>query len=327
MMKNEFCTGEFEKDCLAVFEKLLQGYNRAKLTSAWESEINTLVDKLTHLPTSPFHRELIELFDYHYLVLSEPIEEIIKQALELREQMQHTQRYVTIKEKYFSIPFVPKNTHLKSLEVFNHEGELCYQQTGEIKYSYIQFLKWILPWYKSVRIHDVIFFKQHVTQHKDLEIYYYSPLVDLSSADPHDYYQFFCDYYGKTQFLNYFKTKVRDIPAQITGQFYMSGRVNTVLSLSSSQQVLWAYFVFRLLGLKLRLNLEASMLTKFLLLMNKAEINDYKNSYYYKLFMKAPYIKEGKNLIVELEKTRMLFKEGNLPTEDIEEVIAKLLIE
>jgi|GEM_PF-3050315 len=61
--------------------------------------------------------------------------------------------------------------------------------------------------------------------------------------------------------------------------------------------------------------------------MNRAEINDYKNSYYYKLFMKAPYIKEGKNLIVELEKTRMLFKEGNLPTEDIEEVIAKLIIE
>jgi len=70
MMKNEFSTGEFEKDCLAVFEKLLQGYNRAKQTSAWETEINTLVERLTHLPTAPFHKELMELFDYHYFVLS-----------------------------------------------------------------------------------------------------------------------------------------------------------------------------------------------------------------------------------------------------------------
>ncbi len=69
------------------------------------------------------------------------------------------------------------------------------------------------------------------------------------------------------------------------------------------------------------------MLAKFLLLMNRAEIDDYRNSYFYKLFNKAPYIKEGKSLIVELEKTRMLFKEANLPTEDIEEIIAKLLID
>ena len=223
--------------------------------------------------------------------------------------------------------FLPSNTHLKKLEVFNHEGELCYKQTGKLRYNFKQVLKFLVPWNRRVRFKDAVYFKQITTQYQDLEIYYYSPIVDLSSTNPNDYYRFFCDYYGKTQFLNYFKTKVKDIPTALSGQFYMSKRIDKVLSLSSSQQVLWAYFVFRLLGLKLRLNLEASMLARFLLMMNRAEVDDYRNSYYYKLFNKAPYIKEGKSLVVELEKTRMLFKEGNLPTDDIDEVIAKLLID
>ena len=62
MIENEFSTDDFEKDCLAGFEKLLQGYKRAKQTSAWESDMNTLVDKLTHLPTAPFPRKLMEIF-------------------------------------------------------------------------------------------------------------------------------------------------------------------------------------------------------------------------------------------------------------------------
>ncbi len=327
MIEKDFSTDNFEKDCLAVFEKLLQGYKRAKQTSAWESEMNALVDKLTHLPTDSFSLELMELFDYHYLVLSEPIEVILKQALELREQMEHTQRFVTIDEQYFSLPFLSPNTHIKSLEVFNHDDELCYKQVGKISCNFKHLLKWINPWDKTVSFQEVVLIKHTITQHQDLEIYHYSTIVDLSSTSPPDYYQFFCDYYGKTQFLNYFKTKVKDTPTGISGEFYISRRIDQILKLSSAQQVLWAYFVFNLLGLKLRLNLDASFLAKFLLLMNRAEIDDYRNSYYYKLFNKAPYIKEGKSLIIELEKTRMLFKEGNLPTDDIDKLIAQLLID
>jgi len=327
MIERDFSSEDFEKDCLAVFEKLLQGYKRANQTSTWESDMNALVDKLTHLPTDPFSRKLMELFDYHYLVLSKPIEKIIGEALEWREQMKHAERFVTVNQKYFSLPFLQTNTYIKKLEVFNHDGELCYRQTGVLRLNFKQILKRYILRDKTICFQDLISFKQKITQRQELEIYFYSPIVDLSSTTPSDYYRFFCDYYGKTQFLNYFKTKAKDIPEKVGGQFFMSSRIDKILSLSSSQQVLWAYFLFRLLGLKLRLNFEASMLARFLLILNRTETDDYRNTYYYKLSNKAPFVKEGKTLIVELEKTRMLFKEANLPTDDIDEVITKLLID
>jgi len=37
MIKTEVNTERFEKDCLAIFEKLLQGYRKAKESSVWES--------------------------------------------------------------------------------------------------------------------------------------------------------------------------------------------------------------------------------------------------------------------------------------------------
>ncbi len=73
MTKREINTDNFEKKSLATFEKLLQGYRRATQSSAWESNMNELVGKLTHLPTDPFPIKLMELFDYNYLVLSEDI--------------------------------------------------------------------------------------------------------------------------------------------------------------------------------------------------------------------------------------------------------------
>lgn len=325
MKQNEFSTETFEKDCLAVFEKLLQGYKRATQTSTWESDINALVDKLTLLPTAPFPIELMKLFDYEYLVLSTPIDEIIQKSLLLQKQLKHTQRKVTINEQYYSIPFMPKHTYLKQFEVFNDEDELCYEKVGRISVDFRLFCKWLLPLGRSVEFQETIIYKQQIKQYRELEIYHYSPFIDVDSSSPEDYYNFFCDYYGKVQFLNYFRTKALDEPELITGQFQTAVRIEKVLGLSSTQQVLWAYFIFRLMGLKLRHNLEVSTITKFLLLMNRTDLSDYRNSYLYKQFKKAPHILNGKNLLIELEKTRLLFKEGNLPTNDIEEVIAELL--
>jgi len=84
----------FEKDSLVTFEKLLQGYRKAKQSSAWEDKLDLLVDKMTHLPTDPFSQKLMRLFNYNYLVVSEPIDDIIEKSLKIREQMKHTQRYV-----------------------------------------------------------------------------------------------------------------------------------------------------------------------------------------------------------------------------------------
>lgn len=328
-MKTTILKDRFEKEGLKEFEKLLHGYRRAKQSAIWESGLDNLVAKLTHLPTAPFPKKLMELFDYNYLVLSEPIETIIDKALAIRENMKDTKRYITINEKYYSLPFLQPNTHLKRLEVLNNKGELCYLQVGKPYLDIRQLLLWLrLKHRKKVKFQDVFYIKQKTTQLQQLEIYYYSNIVDLTCTDPDDYYKFFSDYYGKVQFMNYFKMKDDiTIASQKMHLSLISGadRYCKVLSLTSSQQVLWAYFVFRLMGLKLRLNVEVSMLTKFLHLVNHIDLKDYKNSYFYKLLSKAPYIKEDKKLLADLEKVRIYFKEENLPAGDIEKMIADLV--
>jgi hypothetical protein len=325
MNETEITTENFERDSLAAFEKLLQGYKKANQSLAWESNLDELVEKLTHLPTAPFPTQLMKLFDYNYLILSESIESIIEKALQIREQMQHKQRFVRMEEQYFSLPFLPKNTHIKNLKVFNHEGELCYHLVGKLYIELNRLLLCFRPGKKKLSFQDIIKFKQKSIQLKDLEIYYYSPFLDLTTTTPQSYYDFFCDYYGKTQFLKYFTSKelisltlentLRNTPKAL----------EEMLNLTSSQQVLWAYFLFRLMGLKLRVNVEAAIITRFLLIVNRTELDDYKKSYFYKLVSKAPYVKEDKNLLADLETVRLHFQKGNLPTGDIEKEILNLI--
>jgi len=52
MNETEITTENFERDSLAAFEKLLQGYKKANQSLAWESNLDELVEKLTHLPTA-----------------------------------------------------------------------------------------------------------------------------------------------------------------------------------------------------------------------------------------------------------------------------------
>lgn len=324
-MTQQTIVGEkFEKDCLAVFENLLQGYRKAKESTVWESNMANLVEKLTQLPTDPFPTELMKIFDYHYLVESEDINTIIEKALILRVRMEHTKRYVTINERYFSFFFLPPNTHLKRLEVYNNEGELCYLQVGKIRIKLKALFQWLIPGTKQVKLHDVIGFRQKTTYLKSLEIYYYSPFVDLSSTNPQDYYNFFCDYFGKIQFLKYFKSsgKVDAFPNLQHGK---PRTHEAILKLSRAQQVLWVYFLFRLLGLKLRVDVGNSTLARFLCVVNGIDMNTYKNSYFYTLIEKAPYIKKDKNLLVDLEVIRLHFQERNLPIGDIEKVIIEIV--
>jgi len=325
MTKKEFNTERFEKDSLAAFEKLLQGYRKAKQLSVWESKMDNLVDKLTHLTTDPFLCELMELFDYNYLVLSESIEDVIEKALVIREQMKHTQRFVTISEKYFSLPFLTKNTYLKRLEVFNNEDELCYLLVGRIRISLKNLLLWSFRTNKNIQLRDIFSFKQKTVRYKELAIYYYSPILDLSSTNHKDYYNFFCDYYGKTQFTNYFNSKDRASSITELSSSNNAKSLDKVLNLSSSQQVLWAYFFFRLMGLRLHNNVEAAILTRFLLIINRADLTEYKNSYFYKLVSKAPHVKDDKNLLSDLEIIRVYFQNSKLPTGDIEKEILNLI--
>ena len=131
----------FEKDSLVIFEKLLQGYSNAIGSDAWEDRTDELIKKLTHCPTAAFERKLMNLFDYSYLVFYEDINTIIEKALLIREQMEDSKRYVFIKKKYYTLPFLPQNTFLKKLLIYNHEKELCYLQTNTLKFTFINFQK------------------------------------------------------------------------------------------------------------------------------------------------------------------------------------------
>ena len=85
---------------------VLQGYKRAKESNVWESNIDELLDKMTQFPTDPFSSTLMDMFDYDYLVKAESIENIIEKALSIREQLKHTEKFVTVREKYFRNNFV-----------------------------------------------------------------------------------------------------------------------------------------------------------------------------------------------------------------------------
>ncbi len=183
-LDNNFDINIFEKDSIATFEKMLQGYQKAKQSSVCKNNVDMLVEKMTHLPTDPFSQKLMELFNYNYLVLSEPIDTIIDKSLEIREQMKHTERYVDITEHYFSLLFLPKNTHLKRLEIYNNEGELCYKLTGKLRIQFGNLLCWLIPGNKHIPFQNIFTFVQKIYQYKKVEIYYYSPFIDLSTTNP-----------------------------------------------------------------------------------------------------------------------------------------------
>lgn len=325
MINNTSDISIFEKDSLANFEKILQGYRKAKQSSAWMENVDTLVEKMTHLPTDPFSCKLMKLFNYNYLVLTEPIEVIIEKSLKIREQMKHTERYVDVIEQYYSIPFLPKNTYLKRLEVYNNEGLLCYKLVGKLRIKIKSIFQWMLSKNKGATVYDFFTFKQKTYHYRKVEIYYYSPFIDLSTTNTDSYYNFFCDYYGKLKFIKYVSTKDKVSTTDKLSSGYSQQPFTGIQSLTSSQQVLWVYFFFRLIGLKLRVNVEVAVLTRFLHLINNVEIDDYKNSYYYKLLSKAPYVKEDRNLLRDLETIRHQFQQCNLPLGDIEKEIINIV--
>jgi len=167
--------------------------------------------------------------------------------------------------------------------------------------------------------------RQRTVHLQDLEIFYYSPFLDLSTTNPQNYYDFFCDYYGKTQLRKYFKTKdLKPTQPEVTLQ-HTPKTLDEIPRLSTSQQVLWAYFFFRLIGLKLRINVEVAVITRFLLIITKNSLDNYKTTYFYKLLARAPYIKEDKRLITDLEIVKLFFQANKLPTADIENEIQNLM--
>jgi hypothetical protein len=309
---------KFEMDSLAVLEKLLQGYKRAKESNVWESNIDELVEKMTQFPTEPFALKLMSIFDYDYVVNSENIYSIIEKSLTIREQMKHTERFVTIDEKYFTLPFLPPETHLKKLEIFNSNGELCYAEKGKIRINIGKLLLWVFFRKKRLKPNDIFFVKHQTKEIQQLEIFYYSEYLNLSTTDRKAYYNFFCDYYGKLKFLNYIRTN-----SHIADNKPKTTDAKAINDFSSFRQVVWANFIFNLIGLRLRENLDRSSFTKFLLLINNLSLDEYKNTYYYKLAGKLHNL-SSKKYFQELEFMKNYFQERNFPTTDIDRVMKKM---
>jgi len=324
---SELHSNKFEKDSHEIYKELLNSYLKAANSSAWKSKNDILVERLSFLPTDPFSKRLMELFDYEYVVQSKSIHTIIEKSLLIRQQLEPEMRYIKVRERYFYLPFIARNSKLRSLKVYNNEGELCYHLKCSVKLKLSKLLVYLNPLNTNSSAADIYIFKQKIIKHKRLEIYNYSKFINLSVTSRKSYYDFFCDYYAKLQFRKDIKSDTI-ARANLEEHFRPSSQaLEEILNLSSSQQVLWGYFLFKLIGFKLRINAEVSSLTRFLMIVNKANFKEYRNSYFYKLASKAPYIKENPNLISDLKIIREQFIKSNLPTKDIDDEIAKLLKE
>lgn len=246
MTEVEFYTEKFEKDSLAVFERTLQGFRKAKQSKIWESNMEELVDKLTLLPTDPFTVELMRMFDYEYLVLSNDIETIIDKSLIMREQMKYTKRSIRVNKKYFRRPFLSKNTYLKRLDVYNYEGELCYSVDGNISIKYKNIFKKLNPFICREYPESLVFNNMETHKHINLEIFHYSPLINCLSTDRKAYYDFFCDYFGKVQFIQFYHNKETNNDSKEITQKVNSNDIFNLSTLTDAQQILWAYFFLSL---------------------------------------------------------------------------------
>jgi len=243
---------DFERESLEKFENLLNGYRKAQETFTWESNIDELVKKITLLPTDPFSIKLMELFDYDYIVNGDSINLIIEKSLIIREQMQSMKRFVNVTEEYYRIPFLKKNRHIKKVEVFDNDGELCYQIQNRISINYRKlFNQTILSLGKRIKIDDIFTFSKEVVELKKLEIFYYSEFIDLSTISKESFYSFYIDYYGKTQFKRFLQSKESLNVAPTILPTLNKCILNDVVKLSKVQQTLWAFYVYSPYKLKI----------------------------------------------------------------------------
>lgn len=309
---------DFEKESLEKFENLLNGYRKAQETFTWESNIDELVDKITHLPTDPFSIRLMELFDYDYIVSGDSINLILEKSLIIREQMQSMKRFVNVTEEYYRIPFLKKDRFINKVEILNNDGELCYQIQNRISINYRElFYQTIFSLYQKIKLDDILTFDKEVIEFKKLEIFYYSEFIDLSTISKESFYSFYIDYYGKTQFKRFLQSKESlDLEPTLLPSLNKC-ILNDVAKLSKVQQTLWAFYIFRLFGLDLRSNLGVVNMTRFLLLINNDNTVNYKNSYFYKLALKVKDNKKGRSYLTNLSIVETMFERNNFPTDDI----------
>ena len=309
---------DFEKESLEKFENLLNGYRKAQETFTWESNIDELVNKITHLPTDPFSIKLMELFDYDYIVNGDSINLIIEKSLIIREQMQSMKRFVNVTEEYYQIPFLRKDRYIKKVEVFDNDGELCYQIQNILSINYSKLItQTFFSLCKRIKIDDIFTFSKEVIELKKLEIFYYSEFIDLSTISKESFYSFYIDYYGKTQFKRFLHSK-ESLNLETTILPALNKCIlNDIVKLSKVQQTLWAFYVFRLFGLDLRSNLGVVNMTRFLLLINNDNTANYKNSYFYKLALKVKDNKIGRHHLTNLTVVETIFEKNNFPTDDV----------
>lgn len=147
----------------------------------------------------------------------------------------------------------------------------------------------------------------------------------MSETNNEAYYRFFCDYFGKVQFLNYLESKENSEISKHTHNWQTGSSIINFGSLNKAQRVLWAYYFFKLIGLNPRDNVDVSVLIKFLHVTNNLELTNYKNSYFYKLAWKAPKTKVNpQKLIHDLNLVKQHFKELGLSIAEIEHEISML---
>ncbi|MEN8883680.1 MAG: hypothetical protein ABF244_05560 [Flavobacteriaceae bacterium] len=306
MNTGEITAEQFEKDSLEKFERILQSYRRAKESSHLAIDMEKTIEMLLDFPTDELSISMMKLFDFEYLVKGISIDKLIAKALCYEKEILATPRSIKVKLSFYKFPFVGKEKYLKRYETFNHKDECCYLIKGVFRVS----------------LSKGVYYYQNNTVFKELEIHKYSKYLSDSQNTSDCFYSFFMDYHSKVLFVKYFSNLKKE-----EGRISSNATKNIlteVLQMTNAQQVLWSYFFFRGIGLKLRLNLEGAMLTRFVHAINQMELKNYRNSYVHKLVMKAPYVKSDKNLVTDLLLIKSHFQKCGFSTLEIENEIHKI---
>ena len=306
MKTEEFTAEQFEKESLERFEEILRSYQRAKANPHLEIDIEKTIELLLDFPTDSLSVSMMRLFDFEYLVKGVSIDNLITKAQIFEKENALAPRNIKIKLIFYNFPFLSKEKYLRRYEILNYKNESCYLIKGSFGFT----------------LSKGVFYQQKNTSYRELEIHRYSKYLNDENNSIAYYYSFFVDYHSKVLFVKYFTNSKKE-----NNIICSQGNTNIlteVLQMTNAQQVLWSYFFFRGIGLKLRLNLEGAMLTRFVQAINRMELKNYRNSYVHKLVMKAPYVKSDKNLVADLLLIKTHFLKHGFSSLEIENEIHKI---
>lgn len=338
-MSSEYSNDIFEQKSKSNYEKLQNSFLNTVNKVRWNKEksinhiINFFLEEIAVIPNDPFSENLIGILEWEYGVLAKDINSILIQIDPVRKRLLPKERRVCFKNKYYNHHFVTRNRHIRKQIIYDADGDICYitRYKLKIKLKYL-FLAILSKTREEKESMERMFLglQPEVIQKKELQIYFYSPIVNIHTTDLNKYFEFYVDYYSKKlfrEFLSGYLTHAKPVIGnhkifQINGDKEKDEPVDFNTSkFTKAQIVLLTYYYFKELGLEPRVESYVSTMVRFLHIITRTNYTKTKNSVFYKMALKAPNFKTDQNLIKDLEVVKVEFERVELPIIEIEKEI------